>query len=132
MKKLSVILSLFFIGLILSCAKGPGAGGRASLQGKVFAKNYDKDFLLIDSGYIGGVKVNIKYGDETGVSDDVETDYTGTYLFPFLRTGEYTIFVYSKRLTNNTIDTVEIRKVTITDKKGVTNVPQININTLKN
>jgi hypothetical protein len=87
---------------------------------------------LNDSGYIGGEKVYIKYGDEPGVGDDVDTDNTGTFYFPYLRKGKYTVYVYSKRLIPNAIDSAVVQTVTISDRTEEVELPQFNINTLKN
>lgn len=118
--------------ILAACTKGPGTGGRASLKGKVFARNYSNSFVLIDSGYIGGVNVYIKYGDQPGVGDNVDTDNEGVYLFPYLRPGDYTIYAFSKTLTNNTLDSAVVKKVTIRERKEEIEVPQIDIITLKN
>lgn len=132
MQKHVFILSLCFVMILAACTKGPGTGGRASLKGKVFARNYSNSFVLIDSGYIGGVNVYIKYGDQPGVGDNVDTDNEGVYLFPYLRPGDYTIYAFSKTLTNNTLDSAVVKKVTIRERKEEIEVPQIDIITLKN
>lgn len=128
------LLKVTSISLLIfnSCTKGPGEGGRATIQGKVFATNYSNSFIKNDSGYIGGQKVYIQYGDEVGVSDNVDTDNDGKYAFRFLREGKYKVFVYSKKLTNNALDTSVVRNVEITSRKQVLEVSQININTFKN
>lgn len=126
-----LLLSMLLL-LAAACTKGPGVGGRASIKGKVFAHNYSNSFLLNDSGYIGGQKVYIKYGDEPGVGDDVDTDNTGTFYFPYLRKGKYTLYVYSKRLTNNTLDSAVVQTITISDRKEEVELPQFNIITFKN
>jgi hypothetical protein len=132
-KGFSIFVFAFIIGsLALSCKKGPGDGGRASITGTVFATNYSNAFQPIDSGLIGGQKVYIQYGDEVGASDNVDTDYKGRYTFPYLRKGRYTVFVYSKKLQNNTIDTPIVRMVNITGRTEDLNLPRIDIKTLKN
>ncbi len=133
MKKFGMLVFVLLnVGILFSCTKGPGPGGRASIRGKIYARNYNKDYFKIDSGLIGGQKVYIKYGDEPGVGDDVDTDMTGTYVFPYLREGKYTVYAYSKRLTNNTLDSVISQEINITNRKGVVEVPILNINTFKN
>lgn len=132
MRKSVIILSLFFVTMMLACTKGPGVGGRASIQGKVYAKNFNNSYIAVDSGFIAGQKVYIKYGDLEGVGDDVETDNTGTFVFPYLRTGKYTIYVFSKRLANNTLDSSIVQNITINDRKEVVKASQFNINTFKN
>ncbi|HOZ50732.1 MAG TPA: hypothetical protein PLU17_02670 [Chitinophagaceae bacterium] len=132
MKSGNIILLLIFILSIIGCTKGPGTGGRASIKGRIFAKNYDKDYFLIDSGYFGGVKVYINYGDQVGVGDDVDSDQDGNFLFPYLRPGNYTVYVYSKKLSNNTLDSAVVKKVTISERKEEVDLSRIDINTFKN
>lgn len=134
MKTLKNKLLLLFIGVAFmsACTKGPGEGGRASIKGTVFARNYSNAFNITDSGLIGGQKVYIKYGDEPGISDDTDTDQNGEFYFNFLREGKYTLIVYSKVLVNNTLDSAIVTKVDITSKNQQVVVPQININLLKN
>jgi len=133
MKQLKIVITIFIISAILfSCTKGPGAGGRASIKGTVFARNYNNSFLITDSGFLGGQKVYIKYGDEPGISDNTDTDPNGEFYFNYLREGKYTLIVYSKQLTNNVLDSAIIKTVEITSKKQALTVPQMNINTFKN
>ena len=115
-----------------ACTKGPGEGGRASIKGTIFARNYSNSFAVIDSGLIGGQKVYIKYGDEPGISDDTDTDQNGEFYFNFLREGKYTLIVYSKQLINNTLDSAVVKQVEITSRNQQLVVPQIDINLLKN
>lgn len=133
MKHIKIILSAIIISTILfSCTKGPGAGGRASIKGSVFARNYSNSYILSDSGMLGGQKVYIKYGDEPGASDNVDTDQDGVFYFNYLREGKYTIVVYSKQLANNTLDSAVVRTVEITSKKQALEMPRIDVNTFKN
>ena len=124
-----LLLSLAFLN---ACTKGPGEGGRASIKGTVFARNYSNSFGLIDSGLIGGQKVYIKYGDEPGISDNTDTDHNGEFYFNYLREGKYTIIVYSKILVNNTLDSAIVNQVEITSRNEEVVMPQIDINLLKN
>ncbi len=124
---LSMVSLLFF-----ACKKGPGVGGRATVKGKVYARNLSNVFIQNDSGYVGGQKVYIQYGTETGVSDNVETDYSGEYTFSYLRPGSYTIYCYSKQKINNQLDSVVKRTIEVSSKKEVLEVPQIDIFTQKN
>ncbi len=124
------IFSVFI--LMVACKKGPGIGGRATISGKVYARNFSSSFVQNDSGYIGGQKVYIKYGDAPGVGDDVETDLNGTYTFYYLREGKYTIYVYSKQLINNHLDVSVSQTVEITKKKEEKVLPDFDIVTFKN
>lgn len=132
MNKIKQALGFFLLCAVLSCTKGPGQGGRASITGKIFATNYNNSYLPVDSGFIGGQKVMIKYGDEDGIADNTDTDQFGVFKFDFLREGEYSIVVYSKRLANNVLDSAVVTKVTIDSRKQDAQTGIIRINTFKN
>ena len=127
-----LIILLLSLAVFAACTKGPGTGGRASIKGKVYARNYSNSFQLNDSGYLGAQKVYLKYGDEVGVGDNVDTDADGVFLFPYLRKGKYTVYVYTKTLANNTLDSAILKTVNIDDKKQVLEVSQFEIITFKN
>jgi hypothetical protein len=125
MQKTFMILSLLFISFFLACTKGPGTGGRATIKGKVYARNYQSTPIAIaDSGYLGAQKV--------GIGNDVDTDNEGIYVFPYLRKGTYTIYTYSKTFQNNQLDSVAIQTVTIADRKETVELPDFEIITFKN
>lgn len=133
MKHYKIILcALIMSTFLFSCSKGPGTGGRASIKGTVFARNYNNSYLKVDSGFIGGQKIYIKYGDEPGISDNTDTDPNGVFYFNYLREGKYTLIVYSKQLINNVLDSAIIKTVEISSKKQQLIVPQMEINTFKN
>jgi len=133
MKQIKIIVNILILSVILfSCTKGPGSGGRASIKGTIFARNYSNTYIKTDSGFIGGQNVYIKYGDEPGISDNTDTDPNGEFYFNYLREGKYTIIVYSKQLTNNLLDSAIIKTVEITSKKQAFIIPQMDINTFKN
>ena len=132
MQKTFIILSILFISFLLACTKGPGTGGRATIKGKVYTHNYNSSFVLQDSGYLGAQKVYIKYGDQVGIGNDVDTDNEGIYVFPYLRKGTYTIYTYSKTFQNNQLDSVVIQTVTIADRKETVELPDFEIITFKN
>ena len=132
MQTIRVIITLLLVTTFLACTKGPGTGGRASIKGRVYARNYSSSLSLVDSGYIGAQKVYIKYGDEVGVGDNVDTDNEGYFVFPYLRKGNYTVYVYSKTFVNNTLDSAVVQKIDITDRKAVVELSQFEIITFKN
>ena len=133
MKEIKITVAFLIVSAILfSCTKGPGAGGRASIKGTVFARNYSNTYIKTDSGMLGGQKVFLKYGDEPGIGDNVDTDQDGVFYFNYLREGKYTIIVYSKQLINNTLDSAVVNTVEITSRKQQLNLPTITINTFKN
>ena len=136
------MLALSSVFFILSCAKGPGEGGKASITGKVYAHDYsnvrDSDFstppfplcncyLYEESYYSPGENVSIIYGDEPGVGKQVKTSYDGTYVFDFLRPGKYKIIAYSRDTTSaSNSQTIEVvKEVEITGKKSNTVVDDL-------
>lgn len=133
MKKTKYIFMLIAISaLYLSCTKGPGVGGRASITGRIYATNYSNSFVKIDSGYLGEYNVYIKYGDDQGIADNTDTDPGGTFKFDYLREGNYSIIVYSKVLINGHLDSAVVIPVEITSRKQEVSLSDIRINTLKN
>ena len=134
MKKL--IVSFPVIALIalclFSCKKGPGEGGRASITGKVYSVNYNSTMTVPqDSGYLGGQKVYIIYGDETAVGKSQDTNNDGVFEFSYLRKGKYKVYVYSK-IAPNQLDSAVVQEGEITDRKQMLALPDFNIKTNKN
>ncbi|MEY4876825.1 MAG: hypothetical protein RL708_1974 [Bacteroidota bacterium] len=117
--------------VLVACKKGAGEGGKATITGKIFATNYNA-LLKSDSGFIGDYKVYINYGNETGVSNDVATDYSGVFKFNYLRKGNYTVWVYSKKNSLYVLDSTIIKSVEISDKTETIDLGTIRINTRKN
>lgn len=84
------------LAIISACQKGPGEGGTSTIMGKVFVMNYNSSGQFVDSFYAQDEHVYIIYGDEAYFGDDIKTSYDGTYEFPFLRKGPYSVFAYSR------------------------------------
>jgi hypothetical protein len=89
------ILLLFALSLVfLSCSKDEGYGGLATVQGKIFAKNYNSSGYLVSEGYLGEVRVYIsKHGDATSF-DDKRTSYDGSFKFEYLQEGTYDVWAF--------------------------------------
>ncbi len=111
-----------------ACKKDPGTGGLATIQGKVYAYDYNTYGELVDSGYIADEKVYISYGDHTTVDNDLNTSYNGAYMFEWLQKGDYTVFVLSKCDTCPLGTTHIAQKVTIDSRKQVVTLPDFVIN----
>src|SRR5205814_4384167 len=79
-----------------ACQKGSGEGGTSTIRGKVFVMNYNNSGQFVDSFYAQAEHVYIIYGDAGYFGNDIKTSYDGTYEFPYLRKGSYTIFAYSR------------------------------------
>tara|TARA_Y100000589_G_scaffold332330_1_gene391844 strand:+ start:9319 stop:9735 length:417 start_codon:yes stop_codon:yes gene_type:complete len=93
---------LFIISSLMifpSCTKTPGEGGRACITGYVEIirraqlNNPDSN---IDTVPATDAEVFIVYGENISPDDRVFTNPDGDFAFNWLRTGEYTLFVYSE------------------------------------
>ena len=121
MKKISLLLIAGISILVSSCKKEPGDGGLATIHGKVFAYKTTGS----DSGYKAAVNVYLSYGNHTWEDQNTNSSYTGEYAFPFLHTGDYTVWIVNKCDTcplklsydiahvsiNNARETVEVRNL---------------------
>jgi hypothetical protein len=96
-RRLSVaFVALSLLLVLASCEKEPGKGGLASIQGKVYGYDINPAGVVHDSGYAGGFKVYISYGDHDYTDASETTSPTGDYAFNGLQKGTYTLSVYSK------------------------------------
>jgi hypothetical protein len=131
MKKIlfSLVLTSVFIVTLYSCRKEPGDGGKASIYGKVFVRDYNSTFTVLEDEYYGqDIYVYIIYGDDKDYSDRIRTSYDGTYEFKYLRPGKYHIYTYSKDSTLQTNALIPVVKdVEITKNREEIEVPLINI-----
>lgn len=97
MKKLSLLILIFPILIMISCKKDEGVGGTGSITGKIKINVYNQNYTVLQASYYAKAEdVYIIYGDETNFSDDVETNYDGTFTFEYLRKGAYKIYIYSE------------------------------------
>jgi len=67
----------------MSCKHEEGKGGLATIKGKVYAKDYNSNGVLVDEGYLGSVKVYISKHGDPNYFDDYDTSYDGSYQFNF-------------------------------------------------
>jgi hypothetical protein len=129
---ITILVAVFSFLFLSSCKKGPGEGGRASITGKVYSVNYNSLMTVPqDSGYLGGQKVYIIYGDETAVGKSQDSNIDGAFEFTYLRKGKYKVYVYSK-VAPNKLDSAVVQTCEITDKKQVLELPDFKIKTNKN
>ena len=93
MKKIFLIV---LIGvLVSSCTKKEGEGGSATIKGFVY--EYKLNILgdTISRYAAADQDVYIIYGNEdTFYDDNIKTSYDGSFVFPYLQKGSYTVFVY--------------------------------------
>jgi len=82
--------------LLAGCTKPEGEGGTSTIQGKVYAFDYNSAGVLIDGYYLPDEDVYIIYGDgDYYYDDDYTTSFDGSFRFQYLTKGTYTVFVYS-------------------------------------
>ncbi len=84
------------MAFLMACTPDEGKGGKSTIIGKIFVKDYNKEGILKDEYYPGEYPVYIIYGDESNFGDDVKTHVDGSFVFEYLYPGEYTVFAYSK------------------------------------
>ena len=128
-KKFLIFLTIASIS-IFSCSKEEGEGGRASIKGQVFAKNYNASFTqLLTSYYVPEEDVYIIYGDNENYDDRIKTGPDGAFEFKNLRKGNYKIFVYTKDSTFTIASGVEAiyKDAEIKDKEEVVVLPDFEI-----
>jgi len=115
-----------------SCKKDPGEGGTSSITGKVYAKDYNSTFTVLQGEYYAPDKwVFIIYGDNKDYGNKIRTSYDGTYEFKYLRPGTYHVYAYSKDSTLQTnAEIAVIKDVTISKQYKEVEVPLIQIFTV--
>lgn len=114
--------SVIIIALFTSCSKQEGTGGLATIKGKVLSYRYDRDGVLVDSGYVGDIRVFISYGDNTWVDDDMRTSYTGEYAFQWLQKGDYKLWVVSDCPSCPENQQQDVIQVSVDERKGTVDV----------
>jgi len=127
MKKygLLTLVLIFFLSLV-SCKKGPGLGGEASISGKVRGVVYDKSFTkILDSSSIANWTMCIIYGSDLEVDGTQKTTYDGTFDFQYLREGQYTVYTYSRSHLTNLADSAVAVNINISGKKQSYVIPDL-------
>lgn len=82
--------------LVFACKKEEGVGGKASIRGFVWLKEYNSNFSTLQlerEAY--DEYVYIQYGDNISYGDRIKTSYDGRFEFNYLRPGKYKIYCYS-------------------------------------
>lgn len=90
------IFLLVIIGLVISsCTKEEGEGGSATIKGFVYEYKQNSLGDTISRYAAADQDVYIIYGnDHTFYDDNIKTSYNGSFVFPYLQKGNYTVFVY--------------------------------------
>jgi hypothetical protein len=129
-------LIIFAITLFVAtaCKKEEGVGGESTIMGKVIQKDYDKGFSVLQAEFPAAKEdVFIVYGNDESFGDKTETNYDGTFMFEYLRPGDYKIYIYSEDTTGLTDGKYAvIQNINISsDGKTVTTDNFIKYNSLK-
>lgn len=133
--KLILFLAVLPFLSLVSCSKEEGEGGKAKIAGTVYkvtdngdiAKFGDYYTFVRDTTIATDVDVFLIYGgDQNDVYDDkTKTSHNGRFEFDYLRSGDYSVFVYND---NNSY----VMRSVHCDKKGTSEVEPIIINEGKN
>lgn len=101
-----------FAGLMLlfsGCESPEGYGGSSSISGKVITEYYNDDYsLLIREEPSVDEEVFLLFGDNDNVGDRVRTSRSGSFEFPFLRPGNYTVYFRGEDSTTLDNDQVPV------------------------
>ena len=131
-EKMKNIFLLVIIGLVItSCTKEEGQGGSASIEGFVY--EYKLNILgdTISRYSAADQDVYIIYGnDDTFYDDNIKTSYDGSFKFPYLQKGKYTVFVYEDCATCLSGKKEILRPIEITKKNQVVDLDTIDIRKL--
>ncbi len=132
-EKMKNIFLLVIIGLVItSCAKEEGQGGSASIKGFVYEYKINAFSLDTTARYAAADQdVYIIYGNEdTFYDDNIKTSYDGSFKFPYLQKGKYTVFVYEDCATCLSGKKEILRTIEITKKNQVIDLDTIDIRKL--
>mgnify|MGYP003685484907 CR=1 FL=1 len=81
---------------LVSCKKEEGTGGSSTISGTIEVTSFNEfSGVEIENYNAKGKRVYILYGDDEIQSDDTRTNYDGKFEFPFLKKGDYKIYVFS-------------------------------------
>lgn len=93
MNKFFLFILIGFI--VFSCQKIEGEGGSSTIKGIIYEKKLNSLGNVISLYPAADQDIYIIYGNEnTFYDDNIKTSYDGTYEFPYLQKGNYTVFVY--------------------------------------
>jgi len=128
-KKLILLVSTLAFLIIYSCKKEAGEGGTSTITGKIFCKDYNGTFTVLEEEYyIADYEVYLIYGSDISYSKRVRTCYNGIYEFKYLRPGKYRVYAFSKDSTLQTQNPLAIIKdIEIKKNRQTVEVPLITI-----
>jgi len=132
-EKMKNIFLLVLIGLVItSCTKEEGEGGSGTIKGFVYEYKINAFSLDTTARYPAADQdVYIIYGNEdTFYDDNIKTSYDGSFVFPYLQKGKYTVFVYEDCATCLSGKKEILRTIEITKKNQVIDLDTIDIRKL--
>ena len=127
------LLFFSFCLILTSCVRTPGEGGRASIIGSIETVRrvqINNPESTVDTIPAMDAEVFIVYGDNVSPDDRAFTNPDGDYAFNWLRSGEYTIYVYSEdaSTTSTPLPKVAVSEtITIEDNDDVVEAPLLTI-----
>lgn len=132
---ISALTTIILLAAVFySCKKEPGEGGKASIKGKLYIKDYNTAGNVLNSEYYGaGEMVFICYGNAELASNNIRTSYDGSFDFQYLRQGHYKVFALSRDTSdhiNSGVNKVNpiITEIDITSNKQVVDIGNITVN----
>ncbi len=126
MKRCTIFSFLIAIFIFSACEKDPGPGGKASIQGKVWIEEYNGNCSDLRATYYGvDEEVYIIAGDEPSYFERVRTGPDGTYWFPYLQEGRYTVYAISNACDLTDANETRRLEVEISDRKAKIVLPDI-------
>lgn len=127
MKTLYLTMFSLIVVSFLSCNKMEGYGGKASITGKVYGRDYSSNGNLVSEGYLGEARVYIAKHGSTQYFDDMRTSFDGSFQFEYLQTGKYDLWVFGDCDYCDWDQTYTLITVEITSKNEVLVAPDIEI-----
>ena len=92
----SILFTLIALVVMTGCEQEEGYGGSSRITGKVITKFYNDDYsMVIREAPAVDEEVFLLFGDNENVGDKVETSANGSFEFPFLKAGTYTVYFSS-------------------------------------
>lgn len=126
------IFLILIIGIVISsCTKVEGEGGSATIKGFVF--EYKQNILgdTISRYAAADQDIYIIYGDDhTFYDDNIKTSYDGSFEFPYLQKGKYTVFVYEDCAPCPSGKKEILQSIEITKRKEIVDLDTIDIKKL--
>jgi hypothetical protein len=113
--------------LLTGCSKEPGEGGRAEIRGVVKEQRYNGSNPTGDPYPVAEQRVYIIYGDGDYANDDTRTGPNGEFNFPWLRKGDYRVYVISECNNCPSGTTAVYAAVEISGRREIANVGTITI-----